>query len=319
MRKIFKLYLTLWVVLFAFLNANAQCETIMRFFKEDMYTSEKLVAFAEKDPQKAFDSWKILYNEKTGLAKNIEELNVVSKNLDEISKSGGYFTWKQKTGSVTDWVTLENKLTSKLSSSIESSTLTKMIYQMKNAGDDGLRLALRIEKGTYENFDGYIKLIKGASVDQHLVKSVNQALDKADDLVSTRINKSLLQFEDNPLGYDIDLGIKTSVGSKSYSEVYQFKTNTASLTKSSIADASKQLYTAPSNKRIIEFRLSQTDNISTIKNNESIIKELKFQLYEKGLKPTNNVLIDEFHLISTSGEKVKVVYHNNNNIEFINF
>jgi len=65
--------------IFAFLNANAQCETIMTFFKEDMYTSEKLVAFAEKDPQKAFDSWKILYNEKTGLAKNVEELTLVFK------------------------------------------------------------------------------------------------------------------------------------------------------------------------------------------------------------------------------------------------
>ncbi|WP_264529646.1 deaminase domain-containing protein [Flavobacterium sp. N502540] len=94
MKNRIKFYLTLWIVLFAFLNVNAQCETIMRFFKDDMYTSKELVAFAEKEPQKAFDSWKVLYNEKTGLTKNIEELNLVSKNLDEIKNVGGYVKWK---------------------------------------------------------------------------------------------------------------------------------------------------------------------------------------------------------------------------------
>lgn len=99
--------------------------------------------------------------------------------------------------------------------------------------------------------------------------------------------------------------------------MYQFKTNTALLSKNSIADASKQLYTAPSIKRIIEFRLAEIDNILTIKNNENIKTELKFQLFDKGLKPSNNVIIDEFHLISNNGEKVKVVYQNDN-IQFIN-
>ena len=64
MKNKIRLYLTLWVVLFAFSNANSQCE-VMKFFKDDMYTSKELVAFAEKDPQKAFNSWKVLYNEKT--------------------------------------------------------------------------------------------------------------------------------------------------------------------------------------------------------------------------------------------------------------
>lgn len=318
MKNRIKFYLTLWIVLFTFFNVNAQCETILGFFKDDMYTSKELVAFAEKDPQKAFDSWKLLYNEKAGLTKNIEDLSLVSKNLDEIKNAGGYLKWKQKIKETTDWVNLENKLISKLSPSIESSTLIKMISQMKNGSDNGLRLALRIEKGTYENVDGYIKLIKNSSVDQHFIKSVNQTLDKADDLIANGTNKSLLSFEDNPLGYDVDLGIRNSVGSTSYSEVYQFKTNTAPLTKNSIADASKQLYTASSDKRIVEFRLSETDNISSIQNNESIIKELKFQLYEKGLKPSNNIIIDEFHLLSSNGEKIKIIYKNND-IQFINF
>lgn len=76
------------------------------------------------------------------------------------------------------------------------------------------------------------------------------------------------------------------------------------------------MYTAPSDKRIIEFRLSAGDNILSIKNNVNLQTEFKFQLYDKGLKPTNNVVIDEFHLISTNGEKVKVVFQNSS-IQYI--
>ena len=100
MKNTFKLYLTLWIMLFTFLNVNAQCETIMKFFKDDMYTSKELVAFAEKDPQKAFNSWKILYNEKAGLTRSVEELNLVSKNLDNITNAGGYLKWKALQNSV---------------------------------------------------------------------------------------------------------------------------------------------------------------------------------------------------------------------------
>ena len=75
-------------------KAQDACEIALTTFKNEVRESKDLIALAEKDPQKAFDSWKILYNEKTGLAKNIEELNLVSKNLDEIGKAGGYIKWK---------------------------------------------------------------------------------------------------------------------------------------------------------------------------------------------------------------------------------
>ena len=52
MKNKIKLFLTLWVIFFTFLNVNAQCETIMKFFKDDIYTSKDLVGFAEKDPKK---------------------------------------------------------------------------------------------------------------------------------------------------------------------------------------------------------------------------------------------------------------------------
>ncbi|MCH4830027.1 hypothetical protein [Flavobacterium columnare] len=217
-----------------------------------------------------------------------------------------------------NWVVLESKLISKLSSTIDATTLNKMIAQMKNAGDDGMKLALRIEKGNLESIDGYTSLIKNASVDNHSIKAVNQALDKADNLVVNGKSKELLRFEDNPSGYDIDLGVKTSQSSSTYSEAYQFKTNTTNLSKSSIQGASSQLYNAPTTKRIVEFKLIDGDNINVIKNSDALKTEFKFQLYDKGLKPTNNVVIDEFHLLSNTGEKVRVVYQDGN-LKFINF
>ncbi|MBF7089935.1 hypothetical protein IUY40_00020 [Flavobacterium sp. ALJ2] len=94
MKNKIKLYLTLWIILFAFLSVNAQYETVMKFFKDDIYTSKELVDFVENDPQKAFDSWKLLYNKKTGLTKNVEELSLIAKNIDGINKAGGYLKWK---------------------------------------------------------------------------------------------------------------------------------------------------------------------------------------------------------------------------------
>jgi hypothetical protein len=70
-----------------------------------MYTSKELVAFAENNPQKAFDSWKVLYNEKPSLTKNLEELNLVSQNSKEINNIG-YANWKKAAESYKDVTTL---------------------------------------------------------------------------------------------------------------------------------------------------------------------------------------------------------------------
>ena len=215
-----------------------------------------------------------------------------------------------------DWLVLESELLAKLSFTIDATILNKMILKMKNAGDDGLKLGLKIKKGSLENIEGYYFLIKKASIDNQGIKAVNQALDKAEKLIANGKKKSMLRFEDDTGRYDVDLGVKSD--EMNYSEVYQFKTNTETLSKKSIKGASKQLYDAPSNKRIVEFKLSDNDDIFNIKNNEVIKAELIFQLYEKGLKTTNNIIINEFHLLSSTGEKVKVVYENNV-LQFVNF
>ncbi|WP_428223322.1 hypothetical protein [Flavobacterium sp.] len=269
------------------------------------------------EQENGFQAWRILAVEAPDFRTNLDEIDLVSKNLAAIKNAGGYSKWKNAIGAG-NWITLENKLISKLSSTIDGTTLNKMIAQMKNAGDDGMKLALRIEKGNLESIDGYTSLIKNSSVDNHSIKAVNQALDKADNLVVNGKSKELLRFEDNPTGYEIDLGVKTSPNSSTYSEAYQFKTNTTYLSKSSIQGASSQLNNAPTTKRIIEFKLIDGDNINIIKNNEALKTEFKFQLYDKRLKPTNNIVIDEFHLLSNTGEKVRVVYQDGN-LQFISF
>lgn len=191
---------------------------------------------------------------------------------------------------------------------------------MKNAGDEGMRLVLRIEKGTFENIDGYIELIKKCSSNEGTLKAVNQALDKADDLIAKGQNKALLRFEDNPPNYDVDLGIKTTPNASTYLEAYQFKTNKAVLSSSSLQVASAQLYDAPSNKRIVEFKLVASDNLNAIQSNPELLKEFDYYLRRKAFSadPAKRVVIDEFHLIFTDGKKVKVVI-DNGKVEFISF
>ncbi|SHL18219.1 ADP-ribosyltransferase domain-containing protein [Flavobacterium chilense] len=45
-----------------------------------------------------FNAWLILNNEASSLRTNIEELTLVSKNLDNINKVGGYVKWKSLSG-----------------------------------------------------------------------------------------------------------------------------------------------------------------------------------------------------------------------------
>ncbi|KIQ22143.1 hypothetical protein RT99_08060 [Flavobacterium sp. MEB061] len=169
MKNTFKLYLTLWVMLFTFLNVNAQCETIKNFFKNDMYTSKELVAFAEKDPQKAYDSWKILYNEKAGLTRSVEELNLVSKNLDEITKVG-YSTWK-KAGSLSeDIINQVNDALGKFYSKSNDKILTDII-----------------EEAVYA--DNYTKLSKSFGIDKTLKGKTLGSSGKRYELTASNIYK----------------------------------------------------------------------------------------------------------------------------------
>jgi hypothetical protein len=224
-----------------------------------------------------------------------------------------------RSGSIDDWITLEAKIRTKLSKSIQSSTLDDMIKTMKKSGDDGLDLALKIENGFCESIDGYTDLIKKSSSNEGTLKAVKQALDKAYELVQNGTNKSMLRFEDNPLGYDVDLGIRTAPGSNTYSVAYQFKTNTQALSSNSVQKAAGQLYGAPTQKRILELKLFPGDNLEIIKSDTKIVAELEKILHHKQFySPPNNVLINEVDLIFSTGQRVKVIYKDCN-LHYLSF
>ncbi|OQP42733.1 hypothetical protein A4H97_11240 [Niastella yeongjuensis] len=222
---------------------------------------------------------------------------------------------------LSEWELLDELLRAKLKSfKIDENALEKMIAQMKNSGEEGLRMGRLIVKGTYEQVQGYLDLIKKIAIDDQSFKAVVQPFNKADELVARGVDKALFRFEhkvDGDLPFDVDLGVRKSVGSSEYSEAYQFKTNTAPITKSSVESGCSQLYNAPADKKILEIRLIEGDEISAIKENESVKRAFTFQIYKKGFKDTNNVIIDEIHLISSNGDKVKVICPNGE-LQYIN-
>lgn len=58
------------------------------------------------DKEEGFQAWQILAKEAPTLRKNVDELNLVSKNLDAIENAGGYIKWKN-TGSSLDFSTMD--------------------------------------------------------------------------------------------------------------------------------------------------------------------------------------------------------------------
>ncbi len=68
--------------------------------KNDLYAKEArengFLDFFETDNLKKKEAYKILHTEANDLKNNIEELSLVSKNLDEIKGVGGYVKWKEQ-------------------------------------------------------------------------------------------------------------------------------------------------------------------------------------------------------------------------------
>jgi hypothetical protein len=173
-------------------------------------------------------------------------------------------------------------------------------------GTDFLRI---LNSGILDDVENYILLIGSAGSDLHVMKSVQQAMNKAEEFINTGTNKQLLRFEDNPAGYDVDLGIKKTPTSADYTEVYQFKSNTAPLGTSQLQAASSQLFSAPSSRRIAELRLVKSDNLNDIIANAELTNQFSYYLFRKAASkfPT---LIDEFILEFANGSKVRITYTN---------
>ena len=106
MKKVITIFLVL-NSLFSF----AQCQ--LNLLADDLSKSNK--EFKEiVNETSGFSAWQILELEATALRTNIDELTLVSKNLDGIKNAGGYVKWKALQGAG-NWVTAFPKLASKTS------------------------------------------------------------------------------------------------------------------------------------------------------------------------------------------------------------
>ncbi|MFK7061504.1 hypothetical protein V3Q90_15405 [Flavobacterium oreochromis] len=96
-------YLKNIILLFFFLNSFygfAQCETIKSLFENDLYASKELRDYASKadDPDKVFDAWHLLLEEKSLEKTNAKVLKEVEDNYQAIKNAGGYSKWKNLPG-----------------------------------------------------------------------------------------------------------------------------------------------------------------------------------------------------------------------------
>jgi len=84
------------IVLLLATQIYAQCDKLKKLFEDDLYTYKELrdYTYTLDNPDIAFDAWKILKEEASELINNVDELDLVSKNLTAIDAAGGYIKWK---------------------------------------------------------------------------------------------------------------------------------------------------------------------------------------------------------------------------------
>jgi hypothetical protein len=179
-----------------------------------------------------------------------------------------------------------------------------MLTALANAGADGAKLIERLESGKFESIDGFVDLVKKASINVQDIRAVNQAFDKAEELLSRGINPSLLRFEHSVSKvHDVDLGIKDPNIPDAYLEAYQFKHLEGKLTSNKIYEAAIQLKNVVSQKKILEFVCDPSTTINDILD-PSIIKEMRFQAGLDINNPGKGAGIHEFHFRLSDGTKI---------------
>ncbi|CAN1563860.1 hypothetical protein MCETHM1_02793 [Flavobacteriaceae bacterium] len=84
-----------YLMLLGYLNLNAQNTDCTVLLLANDLTSSPAEFKTIVNESKGFDAWQLLNKEKPTLRTNIEELNIVSKNLEAIKNAGGYVKWKE--------------------------------------------------------------------------------------------------------------------------------------------------------------------------------------------------------------------------------
>lgn len=95
MKKLLKIILLLLVFLISS-SFNSKCW--FTSLQDDLKAGSTEFKSFIKNNEESFVSYEILYNQAPALKTNVEELKLVSKNLDEINKTGGYLKWKALKG-----------------------------------------------------------------------------------------------------------------------------------------------------------------------------------------------------------------------------
>jgi hypothetical protein len=93
MNRIKKFIIPLLIFLFSSLVSYAQNDCIVAFLANDLSSSTAEFKTIVKQSE-GFQAWQLLNKEKPALRTNIEELALVSKNLETINIAGGYLKWK---------------------------------------------------------------------------------------------------------------------------------------------------------------------------------------------------------------------------------
>ncbi len=218
-----------------------------------------------------------------------------------------------------DYVAVKARLKSVLDKYTDEGTVEKMLGVMKANETTAKRFIDGLKNKELDEIEGIRVVVSMASGNEQTMKASIQALEKGDELLKSGYKPENLRFEHKvDKVFDVDLGIRIQPGLEEYSLAYQFKTNTETLSSNIIGRATSQLFRAPANKRIAEFRLIESDNLASIEMNESVMEKFRHDLFEKSQKPPNTVTIDEIHLVFSNGEKVKVIW-NGKKIEFVKF
>jgi hypothetical protein len=97
MNRIKKFIIPLLIFLFSSLVSYAQNDCIVAFLANDLSSSTAEFKTIVKQSE-GFQAWQLLNKEKPALRTNIEELALVSKNLETINIAGGYLKWKALQG-----------------------------------------------------------------------------------------------------------------------------------------------------------------------------------------------------------------------------
>lgn len=194
------------VILFFVLHSCFSYSQCLKFLMEDLAINGKEFK-ALVNENSGFKAWQVLAQHAPSLRTDLNELNLVSKNLEAIEKAGGYTKWKGLKG-VGETKNLSKLITkyeygevfvfledgvSQVGYGFLEGKYIKLEINVK-IGDEGARLA----KGS-DVFNELLKTIKENAVNMEIkgisgtwMDGLADNLNTFNDLILTKVNKGLM-------------------------------------------------------------------------------------------------------------------------------